>query len=407
MSPQTDAPGQPSQPMQESEAYSEGFVLLSLAVVLAKHKRMIVCIVLGAAVLSAVVAMLMPSWYTSTSSVLPPQQQSSSAAMLSQLGGLAGLAGTSLGMKSPQDLYVGLLKSQRISDAIIGRFGLKTLYDEDTLFDTRKKLDKRVSFTSGKDGIIYIEFEDKDPARAAAIANMYVDELDSVTKLLAVTEASQRRAFFEKQLVSAKDQLANAEVALKVQQESTGLIKLDDQGKAIIENVARLRGQIAAKEVQLSAMQLFAAEGNPDLARAQQELAGLRIQLARVETQRNGQGTDIFLPTGKIPEAALAYIRKVRDVKYYEAMFEVLSKQYELAKIDEAKQGAFLQVVDRAKPADKKSSPKRLVIVLASTMFSVFLAALAVVLVEGMERARQNPDHATLLARLREYFRSW
>src|SRR6266851_2371092 len=372
--------------------------LLDMAIVLARNKRLVLGFPLVMGLIAAVTSFILPNWYTATARILPPQQQSSSAAMLSQLGGLAGIAGASLGIKNPTDLYIGMLKSRTVADAIIQRFDLMKLYDEDTLYDTRKELDKNLTITSSnRESIITVEVEDKDPQRAAAMANAYVEELNKLTKTVAVTEAAQRRVFFEQQLASAKEHLADAEVVLKRTQESTGLIKLDDQGKAIIENVARLHAQLVVKEVQLTAMRSFATNMNPDFVRVQQEVAGLRDQLARVEKERASKEGNIFVPTGKVPEAGLEYLRKLRDVKYYETIFELIAKQYELAKIDEAKEGSIVQVVDQAVEPDKKSRPRRLLIVSLTVLISLFLGIAAAFGKELLERVRGDSDQARRL----------
>jgi uncharacterized protein involved in exopolysaccharide biosynthesis len=381
--------------------------LLDFLIVLAKHKKFIAGVTLGAAIVSAAVSLLLPNIYTGTAKVLPPQQSQSTAAMLlGQLGGLAGLAGGSVGIKNPNDLYVGMLKSRTVADNIIGRFDLQRLYDQETMVETRKEFASNSSITTGKDGLINIEFDDEDPKRAAAVANAYVEELDKLTQSLAVTEAAQRRLFFERQLKQAKDDLSNAEVALKVTQEQTGLIKLDDQGRAIIEAVAALRGQISAKEVELRAMRTFTTENNPDYVRVRQQLAGLRAELTKLERAQIGGGGDILLPTGQVPAAGLEYVRKFRDVKYQEAIFELLAKQFEAAKIDEAKEAAIIQVVDQAIEPDRKSKPKRALIAFLSAFVGFFLAVFLALLLEARERARLNPKQAAQLAALHSQLRS-
>lgn len=382
----------------------EETTLLDVLIVLAKHKKMIAMLTLGAAILSVAVSLLLPNIYTGAAKVLPPQQSQSTAAMLlGQLGGMAGLAGGSVGLKNPSDLYVGMLRSRTVADSIIGRFDLKKLYDQDTMVGTRKELASNTSIAAGKDGLITVEFEDEDPKRAAAIANAYVEELDKLSQSLAVTEAAQRRLFFERQLQQARDDLGKAEVALKVTQETTGLIKLDDQGRAIIEAVAALRGQIAAKEVELRAMRTFATEQNTDYVRSQQQLAGLRAELTKLERAKISGGGDILLPTGKVPEAGLEYLRKFRDVKYYETIFELLAKQFEAAKIDEAKESAIIQVVDKAIVPDRKSKPKRALIVIGTTVAAGFLAFLWAFVREARERASRDPVQAARFAALRDY----
>jgi uncharacterized protein involved in exopolysaccharide biosynthesis len=378
--------------------------LLDLLIVVAKHKAMIGAVAVGAAILSAIISLLMSNIYTGSTRIMPPQQsQSTTAIVLGQLGGLAAVAGGSLGIKNPNDLYVGILRSRSVADGIITRFDLKTYYDKETMVETRKELAENTTTSSGKDGLITIEFEDKDPKRAAAIANAYVEELDRLTQSLAVSEAGQRRLFFERQLEHARQDLAKAEVALKETQERTGLIKLDDQGKAIIEAVATLKARISATEVELRSMRTFATEQNPEYVRAQQQLGGLHAELAKLErAQVSGDG-NVLLPTGKVPEAGLEYLRRFRDVKYYETVFELLAKQFEIAKIDEAKEAAIIQVVDQAIVPDRKSKPKRALIVIMSTLSAGVLAMLWAFVHEAKERANQDPAQAARLAALRRY----
>jgi tyrosine-protein kinase Etk/Wzc len=401
MNQQTDETPKNLDP-QPSQGDSIG--LLDLLIIVAKRKKMVGIVVLAAALGSVIISLLLPNIYIGTARVLPPQQNQSSAAMLlGQLGGLAALTGSSLGMKNPADLFVGMLKSRTVADNIIARFDLKRLYRKDTLVETRDVLADKSSIVAGKDGLISIEYENEDAQLAAAIANAYVEELENLSHSLAITEAGQRRLFFEQQLKKAKDDLAESEVALKVTQEKTGLIKLDDQGRAIIEAVASIRAQIAAKEVESRAMRSFATEQNSEYVRIQQQLAALRGELAKLEKSRISGDGDILLPTGRVPEAGLEYLRKFRDVKYNETIFELLAKQFEAAKIDEAKDAGIVQVVDRAVPPDRKSKPKRAVIVILATAIAGFLAVLWAFLSEAKERANRDAAHAARWMLLRSY----
>ncbi len=378
----------------------EEISLLDLLIVLAKHKKLILGLPLLAAAVALVVSLQLPNIYTATTKILPPQQaQSSAAAMLGQFGGLAGAAGGALGIKSPNDLYVAMIKSRNVADRLIERFKLKTLYKQKTTTGTYKKLEGISTISSGKDGIISIEIVDKDPVLAANIANAYVEELYRLTQTMAVTEASQRRLFFEKQLKIAKNELATAEVALKQTQESSGVLSLGDQGKEMIQAVGTLRAEIAAKEVQLGAMRTFATEQNQEYILVQRELAGLRGQLAKLE--RGGEAG--LVPTGKLPEAGLMNIRRLRDVKYYETLFELLSKQYELARVDEARDASMIQVLDKAVPPDVKSGPKRALIVIVTALATGFLAVILAFLKEANEKAKQNPEQAERMARFRKH----
>jgi uncharacterized protein involved in exopolysaccharide biosynthesis len=378
--------------------------LLDVLIDVMKHKKAIGIFAFVAALVTVVVSLLLPNIYTGTARLIPPEQRQSSAVMLlGQLGVLPSLAGNALGIKNPADLYVGMLKSRTVADSIIGRFGFQQIYETDTMVETRKLLADNTTFTAGKDGIIAIEFDDEDPKRAAAVANAYIEELDKLTRSLAITEAAQRRLFFEQQLKQAKGELAEAELALKATQEKTGLIKLDDQGRAIIEAVATLRAQIAAKEVELRAMRSFATEQNSDYVRTQQQLAGLRVELSKLErAQLSGSG-DLLLPTGKVPEAGLEYLRRYRDVKYQETIFELLLRQFEAAKIDEAKEFGVLQVVDQAVVPDKKSKPKRALLVILASVLAAFSGMLFAFLHEAVQRASQDPQQVTRLAALRRY----
>jgi len=334
--------------------------LLDLLIVLAKHKRVVAGLPLVAAIVAVIVSLLLPNYYTGTTRILPPQQSASAAsALLNQLGGalggLLGAGGASLGVRNPNDLYVGMLKSRTVADNLISRFKLQEVYDEERLSDARKRLEKETTVVAGRDGIITIDVDDRDPKRAADLASGYVDELMKLTKVLALTEASQRRLFFERQLLQAKDNLTAAEISARKGLQKGGIAQVDAQGRSMIEVTARLRAQISAKEVQLGAMRTFAAEGNPELQRTQQELEALRRELARVE----GSSPVGVLPKGDdAGNSGLDNLGRLRDVKYYEFLYELLAKQYELAKIDEAKDSTVVQVMDRAIEPDRKTKPR-------------------------------------------------
>ena len=376
--------------------------LLDLLIVLAKHKWLVLGFPFAAAVLAAGVSLLMPNVYTATARILPPQQgQTAAAAMLNQLGALTGAAGIP-GIKNPHDIYVGMLKSRTVADNLIARFQLQARYQTEPLEDTRKVLENVSNITAGRDGILTIQVDDKDPRFAADLANAYIDELDRLTKSLAVTEAAQRRLFFERQLEQARDRLAQAEVELKKVQQATGLVQLDAQSKSTIETVAALRARIAAKEVELAALRTFATEKNPDYLRLTQELSGLRSQIARFE--RGGEAS--ALPSAdKLTEAGLEYVRKLREVKYHETVFELLARQYEAAKLDEARDAVLIQVLDKAVPPERKSKPRRSLIVIVTALATGLLAVLLAFVREARERAMSDPDQAERYRMLARYLR--
>src|SRR6266446_4412431 len=348
--------------------------LLDLLIVLAKHKRLVLGVPFAAAIAAAIVSLFLPNIYTGTARVLPPQQSASAAsALLTQLGALGGITGAAGGAlgRNPSDLYIGMLKSRTVADNLIARFELNKAYDQSLQSGARGTLQGNTTIVAGRDGIIVIEVDDKDPQRAAELANAYVDELMRLTKILAVTEASQRRLFFERQLLQAKDNLTAAEVSARQGLQKGGLAQVDAQGRSMIAVTARLRAEISAKEVQLGAMRTFAAEGNPELQRTQQELEALRRELGRVE------GSSPIAAVGKREASSgsgLDNLSRLRDVKYYEFLYELLAKQYELAKIDEAKDATIIQVMDPAIEPDRKSKPRRSLIVVVTTIISLLIS---------------------------------
>src|SRR5580658_9209314 len=395
--------------------------ILDLLILLSRRKWVILRTTLAGALLSAGIVMLLPNRYTATASILPPQQsQSLATSMIGQLGALgpmAAMAQKDLGLKNPNDLYVGMLRSRTSEDALIRRFDLLRVYRDKKMSDARKNLESASTILLAKEGFISISVEDKDRNRAAQIANAYVDQLRLLTQDLAMTEAGQRRLFFERQLDLAKNNLAEAEQALKETEQKTGMIQLDGQAKAIIESVVKLRALIAAKGVELRAMRLFSTEQNPDVQLGEEQLSGMRAQLALMERQSRGPG-DVAgnvelpagnvpadsvpagsVPAGNVPEAGLQYVRKLRDVKYAETIFELLAKQYEAARLDEAKSAAVIQVVDTAIEPDRKSWPPRAWIVGIITLLGFLASFMYALTADALRQMRREPEsNARLVA---------
>jgi tyrosine-protein kinase Etk/Wzc len=391
--------------VRQSEPYE--FHLLDLLIVVFRRKQMIVRTILLAALLAAIVSLLLPNRYTASTSILPPQQNASLAAsMIGQLGALgpmAAMAQKDLGLKNPNDLYLGMLRSRTTEDELIRRFDLLKVYRDKKMSDAREDLEKSSNIVAGKEGLVSISVEDKQSGRASQIANAYVEELRKLTQDLAVTEAGQRRLFFERQLELAKDNLADAEQALKQTEQKTGLIQLDGQARAIIESVVKLRASIAAKEVELHAMRLFSTEQNPDVMLGEEQLSGMRTQLALMEKQDSGSSNvagNVQVPTGSVPEAGLQYVRRLRDLKYAETIFEMLAKQYEAARLDEAKTAAVIQVLDPAIEPDRRSAPHRILIVAIATMLAFLTSAGYIIAAEALCRMHSDPAAHARLAML-------
>ncbi len=371
--------------------------LIEVLTVLAERKLIVIWTTGIFAILALIISLILPKSYTATVTLLPPQQSSSvGAALTSQLGnlgGMAALAGSTLGLKNPNDMYVAMLRSRTIEDAMVNKFGLMKEFHERYLSDARRDFEASAKVDgNAKDGLIHISVKDSDANRAAELANGYVDQFRNLSEHLAITEASQRRLFFERQLEQAKNNLADAEESLKETQLKTGLIQLDSQARALIEAAASLRAQVAAKEVEIQSMQTYATAANAQLLQTQQELAGLRVQLAKLGGSEIGSDGSLIVPNGRVPEAGLEYLRKLRDVKYYETIFDILARQFELAKLDEAKQGAMIQVIDAAVPPDRRSSPKRALIVVGATVAAFFLGVLVALVIAGYEKMRSDSE---------------
>lgn len=381
---------EPNAVQASPDASDREFNVLDILIVIAKHKKAIFLLPITAAIVSAAISFALPSVYKSNAKLLPPQQaQSGAAALLSQLGGAAGSLAGAAGLKNPNDLYIGMLKSRTVADRLIAKFNLQNVYDVDTMEKARKTLDSNTTIVAGKDGLISIDVEDEDKKLVPQIANAYVNELVSLTKVLAVTEASQRRVFFERQLEQSKNNLAKAEMALKVALDTRGVISVDADSRAIVETVGRLRAQISAKQIQLNAMDAFVTTSNPDYMRVQEELASLRAELMKLENGR--PALDDGANAGPDKQVGLENIKILRDVKYYQMLYELLAKQYEVARLDEAKDTALIQVLDPAIEPERKFKPKRSVIVLLSTVMAFLAALIWAFFVEAKKNILGNP----------------
>jgi uncharacterized protein involved in exopolysaccharide biosynthesis len=367
----------PAQPETWAEG-PPGPGLLDLLLAFAEQKWVILGITLAGGLVTAIIAFLLPPMYTATASIMPPQQQQSTAsALLGQLGPLAAAAGSNLGLKTPADLYIGILGSRTIADHLVQAFNLRQLYDERTVSDARKVLAKRSSFSTGRDPLIKIAVEDRDPRRAAALANAYVDELYKQNSRLALTESAQRRLFFERQVEAQKKALADAEAGLRATQERTGVLQVNSQVESVILSMARLRAEIVSREVALSSLEKAATPQNPEVVRQQTEVAALREQLQKLEASGDPRRPgDPMILTSQVPKTGLEYVRALRELRYNETLFELLSKQYEAARIDEAKDAPVIQIVDSAVPPERRSWPKRALLISLGTFLSGLLACL-------------------------------
>ncbi len=390
---------------------SRTFDLFDFLLVLSDFRRTIALSVVITTALGVLFCIFAKPTFTAEAIILPPQQGQSLAAMMGQLGALASLAGAAGGggnpFRTPADMYIGILGSRTIADHLISRFHLQDLYKTRRMEDTRLALKNMSRFVTGKDGLIHISVDDHDPNRASELTNAYVDELYTMNSHLAITEAAQRRAFFDQELADEKNALTAAEDDLKRTAEKTGIIHLGGQAEVVIHSLAVVRAEIASREVQIDSMRMFATDQNPVTMRLREEINSLREQLSKLENDpRNPELSDtVGISAGRMPAVGLEYARKFRDVKYHETLYELLAKQYEAARIDEAKAAPVIQVVDRAVPPDRKSAPHRLWIVLGSAFVGFVVGYIAALVKRGLCRAAQIPEYAVKMALLRDGFR--
>ena len=393
-------------PAVRSQSTPREFDILDVVLILAARKGMIFLASVAGFVIGVVLVLLVKPTYTAKATILPPQQdQMSTSALFGQFSAIASMTGMggSLGIKNPADLYIGILESQTVTDAMIKRFKIIEQLHPKRYSDARTIVQKSAKFLSEKDGMISISVSDHDPKRAAAMANAFVDELYVVNNHLALGGASQKRLFFEQQLAQEKDRLADAEVALAKTEESTGVIAPSGQTETIIRQVAQLQAEITSREVQLDALRTSATEQNPDVIRLNTELTGLRQQLRDLEsgTGKHLPG-DISLSTASVPKIGLEYIRKERDVKYHQFLFDLLARQYEAARIDEARAAPVIQVVDPALPPDKKSAPFRALWAIVGCGLGFFLTTGWVLASYVYQRLAADEQQGQRLALLRQ-----
>jgi uncharacterized protein involved in exopolysaccharide biosynthesis len=383
---------QPEYKVNADQYEEDEISLLDLLLVVVENLRLLVLGPLAVGLAALGITFIIPPTYTAKTQFLPPQQQQSSASALVQALGVGAIGGLSagLGIKNPADQYIAFLKSQSIQDAMVDRFDLLKRYDTKFRVDARKELLENTKITSGKDGIIALELDDKDPKVAADMANAYVDELRRMMNRLALTEAQLRRSFFEKKLKEAKENLSAAEELLRGTGVSSGVLKTSP-GSAV-EVVARLKAGVTVQEIKVASMRGYLADTSPEFVQAMKELSVLKAQLINAEKSDTASGDGL-------------YNSRYREFKYQETLFELFAKQYELARIDESREGAAVQVVDNAQPPEKKSKPKKVQIATIAALASGFLFLLFVFLRKAYFNANNNKDNAHKIFLIKSSYR--
>lgn len=386
MNPMQD-PQDKSAPTQDAESSA-----FRLTLQLAQRWKLMLVTPLLAGLCTLGLSYLIEPTFTSRTSFLPPQQQQGGgSAALASLTALAGVAGAAAGLRTPADQYVALMQSITIQDRLIDRFELVKVYESKFRVDARRELisNTRIAL-SKRDGIITVEADDTSPQRAADLANAHVEELRRLTATLAITEAQQRRVFFEGQLKQTRDNLAAAQLGLTGSGFNAGALQAEP--KAAAERYAKLRAEVTSAEVRLQAVRSNLQDSATEVVQLQSALSALRSQLAQLE----------HTPT---PVNEGGYISRYREFKYQESLFELLSRQFEFARVDEAREGALIQVIDKALPAEKKSKPKRLLTAVGVTAGVGLMMLIWIAIQTALRGAASDPRRALKLLQLRRALR--
>jgi len=389
----------------ETQPLDESISFLDYLIILIKRKKLILLIMFVSAATAAVISLRMPEIYKAEARILRPSAKSvgMTSQLLSQFGGAAGAAASIFGLSSPNALYLELIRSRAVMNRIVEKFGLIKRYGVETIVDARKILSASIIVrSSSRSGIITIAVNDTDPEMAADIANALVEELKQLTKKLAITEAAQRRAFFGEQLREAEESLIAAEEEMEKFKMETGALKIDEQAKAVISAIANIKAKIAEREVRLKVMRTYSTPNNPDLQKVEEALKGLRAELDKLETG-HGKNYDPLMSTERMPEIGTEYVRKLREFKFAETVYSFFLKQYEAARLDEARDAVMIQVLDEAIPPEKRSKPKRTRIVIIATIGGFFIGIFMAFFMEYKEKVLEDPEHKEKIKTIKRY----
>ena len=335
--------------------------------------------------LATLLAFSIPKQYESTVQVMPPDPQTSSSTLALLMGspaaaaGFNGLASSLLMPRSPGSVFVGILQSRSVSDDIINHFDLRSVYHQKRYYETRKRLARWSEISEDKKtGIITLTVTDTDPVRARDIAAMYVQELDKLVAQLSTSSARRERAFLEQRLQSVKQDLDVSTKELADFSSKNGAIDIQAQGKAMLEAGARAQGELIASESELRGLQEIYAPTSVKVQAAQARIAELKRQLQKMsgsaDVDQNSSADDIYPPLRKLPQLGIRYYDLLRRAKTQEAVFEALTKQYEIARVQEAREIPTVKVLDQADVPEKKSFPPRLVIMVLGMLVGICAA---------------------------------
>lgn len=356
------------------------FEFLPYARFVLKRRRLVIGLVLGAFLSSIVVSLVLPKKYLAIASILPPQEESPGLALPSQVSVTRAL----FGLRNPSEIWLGVLRSRTVAQALVERFHLMDRFESETPEGARRVLASMTDISASREKIISVAVESTDPELAAQLANAYVEEADRLNRNRVMTAGRRMRTFTEERLEQARAELSRAEDQLRQFQSNSSAIKLDIQSEAIIKTVGTVKGTLMAKEMEYQTLLSYATPTHPRVETLQAELRGLRRQLQELEQGQSGaQPRDrSLIPTAQLPELGLEAGRLIRSVKIQETLHELLVQQYEMARIQEAKDTPTMDVLDFAIPPTEKSKPRRTLIVIITTLAAAVLAPMLAVALE-------------------------
>lgn len=363
----------------------EGPDLVDMLTILVTHWRLLALGSVAVGVLALGGTYLVAPTYTARTSFLPPQQQQSSAASaLASLGALSGLTGVAV--KTPGDQYVSLMQSVKLEDRLVDRFKLMEVYRAKYRFEARLGLEGDVRISLGKkDGLISVEVDSPNRQLAADLANQYVLELRRLSGELALTESQERRIFFEGELKRTQARLTQAQQSLQSSGFNASALKTAPQAEA--DGYARMKAEATAAEVRLQSMRRNLADTSPEVQQQLGQLEALRDQLRKLEASNSAQNdTD--------------YVSRYREFKYEETLYELFSKQFEMARLDESRESGLIQVVDAATLPEYKSKPKRAVVAVSAALGAWVLIALSLIARSLWRDAKSDPVSGAKFVRL-------
>lgn len=345
------------------------------------------------ALASVVVALLLPKVYRAESSIFPPEDEGLALTSLSSLLSGRGLSGGRAALPmlaTPSDVYSAILKSRSLRQELVRRHDLLRVYKAPDMDHAIHRLGRAVSIKVGAEGVVTVRVSDKDPERAAALANTAIELLDQINQEKRHGSAQKARIFVERRLEENRLDLRAAEDSLRSVQETTRVLVPEDQARAVIDAAAQVEVQLLLKEVELGVLEAQVGRDHPDRAGLTREVAELRSRLADIEAGRGGESTRFEIPLAEYPARTLAYLRALREVKVQEAIYELLVQQFEQYRIQETRDTPTVQILDRAIPPTVRVWPIRSLICISATVLGFLLSVLLVALLEQVARTKRE-----------------